>query len=138
MYALAGVLVLGVAGLMVYRALSSSLVYFVLPSEYAADPAEYAGRRLRLGGFVEPGSVNYDDKNLQLAFKVTDRFQTYPVHYKGAPPNLFREDTGVVIEGSFDGDTFQGDNLLIKHSEVYEAPKDGEPLDLENLRDTLQ
>ena len=123
---------------MVYQALSSSLVYFVLPSEYAANPSEYEGRRLRLGGFVEPGSVNYDDQNLQLAFRVTDRFQSYPVYYKGAPPNLFKEDTGVVIEGGFDGDTFQGDNLLIKHSEVYEAPAEGEPVDLETLRDTLQ
>ncbi len=123
---------------MIYQALSSSLVYFILPSEYAANPGEFEGRRLRLGGFVEAGSVNYDDRNLQLAFKITDRLHSYPVYYQGAPPNLFQEETGVVVEGSFDGNTFVGDNLLIKHSEVYQAPEDGGPIDLEALKETLQ
>jgi len=30
------------------------------------------------------------------------------------------------------------DNLLVKHSEVYEAPEPGQHVDLEELKDTLQ
>lgn len=138
LYAGAAVAILVVAGLLMYRALSSSLVYYILPSEYAQDPLQYDGRRIRLGGLVEEGSVAFDDDRLQLTFHVTDSLQTYPVRHGGTPPELFQENTGVVIEGTFDEGVFMSDNLLVKHSEVYQAPEPGEPMDLEALKDSLQ
>jgi len=137
-YGVSGVAILIIAGFLIYQALSSSLVYFILPSEFAANPTQYEDRRIRLGGIVAPESVEYDDQNLQLAFQITDSYQTYTVQHVGAPPELFRENTGVVVEGSFDGQTFKSDELLIKHSEVYEPPADGQPLDIEELKETLQ
>ena len=137
-YGLLGVGVLVFAGVLIQRALSDSLVYFILPSEYAADPGEYQDRRIRLGGLVSPGTVAFDDVELRLAFDVTDSLETYPVRHTGAPPELFQENTGVVIEGHFEDGVFVSDNLLVKHSEVYEAPEDGEPVDIEALKDTLQ
>lgn len=134
----AGLVVLGVAGFLIYRALSASLVYFILPSDYATAPQKYDERRLRLGGLVEAGTVRFDPNDLQLTFEITDSIASYPVTHYGAPPQLFKENTGVVVEGHFENGTFASDNLLVKHSEVYEPPKDGEPLDLGNLRDTLQ
>src|SRR3990172_4735656 len=47
-YAVTGVAVLAVAGYMIYQALATSLVYFILPNEYAADPGRFDERRLRL------------------------------------------------------------------------------------------
>lgn len=137
-YATIGVAVLAVAGLMIYRALSESLVYFILPSEYAEASGSYDGRRLRLGGIVEPGSVAFDESDLRLTFHVTDSIATYPVRHRGAPPELFKENTGVVVEGRFEEGTFHSDELLVKHSEVYEAPEHGEAIDVEELKDTLQ
>lgn len=137
-YAVLGVVVLGVAGLMIYRALSESLVYFILPSEYAEASASYDDRRIRLGGIVEPGTVAFHEEDLRLDFAVTDSLASYQVRHYGAPPELFQENTGVVVEGRFEGGTFQSDELLVKHSEVYEAPDDGEPIDVEALKDTLQ
>ena len=139
-WSLLGVGVLVAAGFMVFNALNGSLVYFVLPSEYASQQAQYAGERLRLGGVVERGTVAFDDAELQLTFRVTDTIRSYPVVHRGSPPELFAENTGVVVEGTFDGggETFVADTLLIKHSEVYEAPAEGEPIDLDMLRDTLQ
>lgn len=136
-YSVAGVVVVVAAGFLMYRALSSSLVYFILPSEYAVNPTQYQDRRIRLGGIVEPGSVHFDDSTLLLAFNVTDSIQTYAVAHRGAPPNLFQENTGVVVEGRFEDGVFHSNELLVKHSEVYEPPKDGEPIDLEELRNTL-
>lgn len=138
-YLLLGVVVLGGAGFMISQALRTSLVYFVLPNEYARDAESFVGRRIRLGGMVEPGSVVYDDARLHLAFAVTDGLETYPVVYGGAPPELFQENGGVVIEGRFDdGGTFVGDNLLVKHSENYQAPPDGHPIDVEALKESLR
>jgi len=136
-YGLLGIGVLGVAGFMISQALNTSLVYFILPNEYAQQPSQFENRRIRLGGLVAPESVRFNDANLQLTFLVTDGIQSYPVEHVGAPPELFRENAGVVIEGRFDDGTFVSDNLLIKHSEVYEAPADGH-IDIEALRESLQ
>jgi cytochrome c-type biogenesis protein CcmE len=137
LYALLGVGVLGLAGFMIFQALSTSLVYFILPNEYARDPGQYENRRIRLGGLVAPESVRFDDRELQLTFLVTDGIREYPVRHAGAPPDLFKENAGVVLEGRFAGDVFVSDNLLIKHSEVYEAPKDGH-IDIDALRESLR
>lgn len=137
-YAGLGVAVLGAAGFMIYQAIQSSLVYFVLPSEYAQRTDTYVDRRLRLGGIVEEGSVAFDDAQLQLTFRVTDTIQAYQVRHTGAPPELFEENQGVVIEGSFADGVFHSDTLLVKHSEVYEAPGDGHPVDIEQLKESLE
>jgi cytochrome c-type biogenesis protein CcmE len=137
LYGALGVVVLAAAGLMIARALQTSLVYFVLPSEYARDAASFDGRRIRLAGLVEPGSVSFDDAQLQLTFNVTDSIKTYPVTYKGAPPDLFQENGGVVIEGQFHEGVFVGDNLLVKHSNDYHPPDDGQ-VDVEALKESLR
>ena len=136
-YAIAGIVVLVIAGALMYQALNSSLVYFVIPSEYASNPAEYDGRRLRLGGVVQEGTIDYDNQSLQLAFLITDSVQSYEVNHVGAPPELFKENTGVVVEGNFEDGVFKSDELLIKHSEEY-RPQDASAIDLEQLKETLQ
>jgi len=135
-YGLAGVGVLAVAGFMIFQALSTSLVYFILPNEHAADPAQYEGRRIRLGGIVTPGTIAFDERDLRLTFLVTDGIVAYPVRHTGAPPELFKESTGVVVEGRFDDGTFISDNVLVKHTEVYVA--EGDHIDIELLRESLK
>ncbi len=136
MYSLAGVALLGVAGMFIYQALANSLVYFIVPSEYAAAPAKYDGR-IRLGGLVEADSINYNDKALELNFNVTDGVQTYPVRYSGAPPELFKADTGVVVVGSFDHETFVSNEVLIKHSAEYK-PAEGKQVSVQELKKALE
>jgi len=138
LYAVAAVAVLVAAGFMITRALQSSLVYFVMPSEYARDAESFEGRRIRLGGLVEPGSVIMDDSGLALRFVVTDQIQSYPVTYDGAPPDLFQQNGGVVVEGRFHDDVVVSDNLLVKHSENYHPPEDGEPIHVEALKESLR
>lgn len=135
-YAVAGVAVLVIAGAMIFQALTTSLVYFVLPNEYAAEPDRYDAGRLRLGGIVADQSVLFDESDLRLTFQVTDGLVSYPVSHFGAPPDLFQENVGVVIEGHFEGDTFMSDNVLVRHSEVYEA--EGGAIDVELLRESLK
>jgi cytochrome c-type biogenesis protein CcmE len=137
MYGLAGIGVLLIAGLFIYQALNTSLVYFILPSEYATNASLYDSRRIRLGGIVEEASVRFDDQALLLNFYITDSVERYAVQHYGTPPELFRENTGVVVEGGFQDGMFVSDNLLVKHTEVYEAPEDGK-IDLDMLRESLE
>lgn len=107
--ALAGVLVI----LMVN--LSSALVYFNTPSEVQAREVDDA--RLRLGGRVVPGSVVEDEATVR--FEVQDCDVSVLVVHTGAPPQLFQEGIGVVVEGVWTGTEFQSDTMLVKHDEEY-------------------
>ena len=47
-----------------------------------------------------------------------------PVAFRGVAPDLFRENSGVVAEGSFNADgSFTATNLLAKHDERYMPPE---------------
>lgn len=116
--------------------MAGSLVYFIVPSEYAEAPEKYEGR-IRLGGLVEAGSINFDNEALELNFNVTDGIETYPVRYSGAPPELFKADTGVVVVGNFEDNTFVSNEVLIKHTEEY-RPAEGERLSVEKLKEALE
>ena len=85
---------------------------------------------------LEVGEV--DDAGLELQFVVSDSLMRYPVRFNGAPPDMFQENGGVVIEGSFQEDVFVGDNLLVKHSNEYRPPEDGSPVNVEELKESLR
>ncbi|WP_027581505.1 cytochrome c maturation protein CcmE [Bradyrhizobium sp. Ai1a-2] len=114
--------VLAVAAALVLSALRDSIVFFSTPS-MVAEKHIAAGKRFRLGGLVQPGSLKRGD-NLAVTFEVADGSATLPVAYKGILPDLFREGQGVVAEGTLDqSGVFRADTVLAKHDETY-MPKD--------------
>lgn len=125
-YVLGLLAILAASAYMAYGGLSRNLVFFVTPSEVLQDEARYRGRTLRLGGLVQPGTVRFDRRTLDLRFTVTDGTASFPVVHRGTPPDLFQEGLGVTVEGRLDGGVFRGETLLVKHSEEYRAPKPGE------------
>lgn len=106
--------------------LSENLVYYWSPTELVqAGPKAYTAT-VRLGGMVEPGSKTWDPENQLLDFRVTDGTTTVPVHCTGAPPAMFREGIGVVVEGHYsDTGVFETDRVLVKHGNEYRVPEDG-------------
>ena len=114
--------VLALAAALVLNALRDSIVFLSTPS-MVAEKHVPAGRRFRLGGLVQPGSLARGE-NLQVTFKVGDGDATLPVSYKGILPDLFREGQGVVAEGALDSaGIFKADTVLAKHDETY-MPKE--------------
>ena len=114
--------VLGVAVGLVLYAMSDSIVFFYSPSDLTAMQAA-PGKRFRLGGLVETGSVERD-AGTTVRFVVTDGAKTLPVTYTGVLPDLFREGQGVVAEGTLGPDgVFHADNVLAKHDEKYMPPE---------------
>jgi len=88
---------------------------------------------VRLGGQVKPGSVVWNDTTLSLRFTITDGTSDINVASRGAPPQMFRDGMGVVVEGRYRADgTFNCTNLMVKHSNEYRPPKAGEkPQDMQ-------
>ena len=114
--------VLAIAAALVLNALRNSIVFFSTPVMVAEQHIP-AGKRFRLGGLVQPGSLVRGD-NLAIKFEVSDGSATLPVAFQGILPDLFREGQGVVAEGALDSTgVFKADTVLAKHDETY-MPKD--------------
>lgn len=119
--------VLGALFLLIAGGLRENVVYFLTPSELEARGPQMYDRPLRLGGRVEPGSVEWDAESRDLRFVLTDEESRVPVRGTGAPPAMFREGLGVVVEGRYlPGGVFESDNLMVKHSNEYRPPDGGE------------
>lgn len=118
-FLLASLAVLGLAVVLMLRAFDQNLVFFLTPSELAEREIA-PGRRFRLGGLVEEGSVVRPEGSVETRFTVTDLMATVPVTYRGLLPDLFREGQGVVTEGAMGADgTFVATSVLAKHDENY-------------------
>jgi cytochrome c-type biogenesis protein CcmE len=113
--------VLAVAAALVLNAMRDSIVFFSTPS-MVAEKQIAAGKRFRLGGLVQPGSLVRGD-NLAVTFQVADGSAALPVSYKGILPDLFREGQGVVAHGRMQAGTFVADEILAKHDEKYMPPE---------------
>ncbi|MGH6953205.1 MAG: cytochrome c maturation protein CcmE [Alphaproteobacteria bacterium] len=125
----ASALGLGGATALALLALEDSIVFFYSPGDVATKEIE-VGRRIRLGGLVETGSVaRGGDGSTLITFRVTDLVRSVPVSYDGILPDLFREGQGVVTEGAFDAQgTFRAQVVLAKHDETYMPPEVAEAL----------
>jgi len=114
--------------LLIGGGLQENVVYFLTPAELEAKGAEMYDRPLRLGGKVRPGSVEWDPETRDLRFLLEDEETEIRVHSEGAPPAMFQEGMGVVVEGRYGADgVFESDNLMVKHSNEYAPPEEGAP-----------
>lgn len=119
-------------GYLLWGGIGESLVYFLTPTELVAKGADGYEVPVRLGGMVVPGSVHWDAERLDLRFRLADAERDVEVHATSAPPQMFREGIGVIVEGRLQRDgVFQATNLMVKHSNEYRPPHEGErPEDL--------
>ena len=113
---------LSVIGLgMAFIAMSAALVFWALGQQtsYFYMPADLVAKPVEPGGLVEKGSI-IRGQGTEVEFAVTDTEKSVRVAYVGILPDLFREEQGVVTEGSFRPDgMFVADSVLAKHDENY-------------------
>jgi cytochrome c-type biogenesis protein CcmE len=116
------------------QGLSSSLVYYKTTSELLREGPSAVGDRVRLGGFVEPGSIQQGRSVLR--FVVSDGATSMTVVSSSGAPSLFRGGRGVVVEGTLGRDgAFHADTVLVRHSDVYRPPGPGETPTTANLEE---
>jgi len=106
----------------VLKSLEENVVYFFSPTEIYNKQDVSLNKKMRLGGLVKKDSIKYSETS--ITFIVTDLKNEIIVFYKGALPNLFAEEKGVVAEGKLkDKKYFIADKILAKHDENYMPPE---------------
>lgn len=130
---LAAAALLVAAGALAYIAFGSmekNLVYYLTPDDLLQKGAAARNQTVRLGGLVQKGSIDWNPTTLELSFKVgmvaDEGAQNVVVHATGAPPQMFQQGIGAVVEGQYDGKVFHADRVMVKHSNEYRPPAPGE------------
>jgi cytochrome c-type biogenesis protein CcmE len=113
-------------GVLAFGDLGPNLVYYLTPTEAVQQRADFGDtRRFRLAGTVVDGSA--EPGATTTSFTVTDGETTVPVVHTGEPPELFQDGIPVVVEGTWDDETFRSDTIMIQHDETYYPPEADPP-----------
>ena len=125
------------AVLLAMSAMRDQASYFYAPGDVAQKGLPL-DRPVRVGGMVKTGSLVREPDGVSIRFLVGDETaSTIPVRFRGIPPELFREGSGVIAEGRFQPDgSFVASEILAKHDENYmpaEIAKAGERHKTESL-----
>jgi cytochrome c-type biogenesis protein CcmE len=112
------VVLLGALGLVVFNGLSDAATFYYNVDEAVAKQDELGDQRFRMQGNVALGSITETGDGVDFVLAYGDA--SVPVEHLGDPPELFDYDIPVIIEGSFDGEVFRSDEILIRHDNTYE------------------
>jgi cytochrome c-type biogenesis protein CcmE len=119
-YSILFVFLFSVSGIsLILYSLNSNLDYFFSPTELK-DRNIPADKRIKVGGMVLSGSVERISSS--ISFVITDYENSIKVEYEGIVPDLFKEDSGVVVLGNLRDRILYAEEVLAKHDENYMPP----------------
>ena len=123
-----------------FLAINENSVYFFTPGEAKVQAATLQNQTIKVGGMVLPGSQVWQAEGLDLKFTLTDlKGAEIKVHHNGTPPDMFKEGSGVVVEGRINdaGTEIISRNLMVKHSEEYKKPHSGDSMDKKLIQESM-
>lgn len=112
------VLAVVVLGVVVFKGLNDASMFYYNVDEAVARRPELADQRFRMQGNVIDGSIHKTDGGVEFTIAYGDA--EVPVVNRGNPPELFSSEIPVIIEGSFVGDVFHSDEIIIRHDSSYD------------------
>ena len=119
-YSILFVLLFSVSGIsLILYSLISNFDYFFTPTELK-DRNIPSDKRIKVGGMVLSGSVERISSS--ISFVITDYENSIKVEYEGIVPDLFKEDSGVVVLGNLRDRILYAEEVLAKHDENYMPP----------------
>lgn len=135
-----GAIVIATAGFCVIAAsgINNNLVYYWTPSDLLANGDKAYGATIRLGGMVAPASIQKLGGS-GVAFVVHDGKSRVKVRTSTVPPQMFRENIGVVVEGRMvRGGEFQSSRLMVSHDNQYQASDKPHSMEQKDLRKMIE
>ena len=124
-FAIGALLIVGSVGYLMASGIKETGQYFLTPSELSrkvsADPTFY-DVGMKVGARVVPGTIQRDVASQTVRFSITDGGATYPVVFRGIPPDTFTDSVEVVVEGRLQKDgAIHATDVLAKCGSRYEA-----------------
>lgn len=114
--AVAAIVVAGALGFLLFEGLDNATVYFKTADQAVADRASLGTKQFRIEGTVAPG---VEQAGGMTRFSIVANGVSVPVLDSEQPPQLFKVGIPVVLEGHWQGDVYQADQIMVKHSASY-------------------
>ncbi len=120
--AVVGLVIVAALGFLVYKGLTSAIVFFRTTNQAVAQRAQLGNSTFQLEGTVVQGTVHRVGTS-QVSFDIRQGGATIHVENAGDPPQMFKPGLPVVVVGHFVGssDVFSSDQIMVKHSQQYIA-----------------
>jgi cytochrome c-type biogenesis protein CcmE len=120
--AIGGFVVFAVTAYMAYVGGASSWKYYVTADECARDASSLAGKRVRVSGQVEPGTLQIAPDRSQARFSLAGTQDLLGVICRCQIPDNLAEGVDVVVEGQLGPDSqLVGEKLLTRCASKYES-----------------
>ncbi len=121
-------IILLLLGYLAYTGVQDSKSYYVTIKELHKMGDGAYSKRLRVAGYVQPGSIHRNGSHVQ--FVLVEEDQTLAVDYVGteAPPDTFKDESQALADGRFDRDgVFHAKGLQAKCASKYAPQQPGAP-----------
>ena len=118
-------LIVGAIIYLITAGISKSSLYYMTVEELLTKGNSAYNKGLRVEGKVVPGSIIKNEKSMELKFNLGENVSFIPVTYKGVIPDMFKDDSKVVVEGTFSSNgIFKANTLMTSCPSKYEALKE--------------
>lgn len=118
------VVVLAAIAYLMFSSTTGSTAYFVTVPELHSRVTTLRGEAIRVAGKVTSDPIQWDVRNLSLAFVIGEGEARIPVRYKGVKPDMFQAGADVIVEGRVGEDgVLVASNLLTSCPSKYQEDK---------------
>ncbi len=113
-------------GFLVYTGLSQNMVYYFHVDEFLAKASTLRGEVVKVNGKVVEGSIQKQQMDYNFVIHGSPA-NTIRVSYHGVVPDTFKDNSDVVVEGTYDAESqqFHATTLMAKCPTKYEAQNAG-------------
>ncbi|MBN1482915.1 cytochrome c maturation protein CcmE [candidate division KSB1 bacterium] len=116
------VIIIAALGFLIFSGFKDNASYYLTVSElYAKEDITHADG-IRIHGYVDPATIEWDSQAIEVYFKLYDQGDTLQVYYQGVKPDQLADAQQVVAEGYLRPDgVFQANRILLKCPSKYEV-----------------
>ncbi len=131
-FVIGSAVIVAAIGWLMYTGIRETSSYYLTIQEFLPKKDEYGNMPLRVAGRVQPGSIAYDARTLDLKFhlggfpdaggaaqKTGDLF--VPVAFNGIKPDMFADGRDVIVEGRYTEGVLHAKQVLTSCPSKYEA-----------------
>ncbi len=129
-FVIGGLFIVAALGFLIFNAMQDTTQLYVTVQEYYANPTKFAGKDVRIAGFVLGDSIQFtqvDAATTRLEFAVVDDManpqQTMQIVAMNEPmPDLLQHEAQALVEGHIENGVFYANQggLLLKCPTRYE------------------